>query len=147
MSIRNLTFSQFLPISLEEAWAFFSSPQNLNEITPPDMVFKITSDVPETMYQGMFITYNVSPLLGIQMEWVTEITHIEPQRYFVDEQRKGPYNIWHHEHHFEAVEGGVVMTDLLYYDVGKWLAGSIASFLIVDRKVKNIFEFRESKID
>ncbi len=147
MAIRSLTFSQFLPISLQEAWEFFSSPQNLNEITPPDMVFKITSEIPETMYAGMFITYKVSPLLGIQMEWITEITHVDPQRYFVDEQRKGPYKIWHHEHHFEAVEGGVVMTDRLYYDVGKSFVGSIASYLMVDRKVGDIFRFREQKLN
>lgn len=146
MAIRSLTFRQFLPVTLSEAWEFFSSPRNLNEITPPEMVFHITSDIPETMYEGMFITYKVSPLLGIPLEWVTEITHIQNQQYFIDEQRKGPYKIWHHEHHFEEAEGGVVMTDRLYYDVGKGWPGSLAAHLVVDRKVRSIFQFRTKKL-
>ena len=107
------------------------------------MVFKITSEVPEKMYEGLFITYKISPLLGIQLDWCTEITHVKDKQFFVDEQRKGPYNIWHHEHHFRAVEGGVLMTDILHYDIGKWVFGWIAGKLFVDAKVRGIFTYRK----
>lgn len=140
--MRKLVSKQFLPISITEAWDFFSSPKNLNEITPSDMVFHILSDIPEKMYEGMMIMYRLKPMLNIPVLWVTEITHIEDKRFFVDEQRKGPYNIWHHEHHFEEVEGGVLMTDILHYDIGKSIFGAIAGWLFVHKKVKGIFDYR-----
>ncbi|MBP6385119.1 MAG: SRPBCC family protein [Pseudarcicella sp.] len=141
-----LRSQQFLPISLSHAWDFFSSPKNLNEITPEDMVFKITSVLPEKMYQGMFITYKIAPVMNVPLDWVTEITQIEVNKYFVDEQRKGPYNIWHHEHHFQETQGGVLMTDILHYDIGMGVLGWIAGKLYVDAKVKGIFEYREKKL-
>lgn len=140
--MKRLYRQQWLPISLEEAWDFFSSPKNLNEITPEDMVFEIKSEVPDKMYQGMFIMYSIKPMLNIPMKWVTEITHVVDRKYFVDEQRVGPYNIWHHEHHFEEKDGGVLMTDILHYDVGKSFLGTIASKLFVDKKVQGIFDYR-----
>ena len=101
--------TQRLPISVEEAWKFFQSPENLAAITPDYMGFNILSETPDEMYPGLFIHYKVSPLLGIKMHWTTEITHVEAPTYFVDDQRVGPYSIWHHEHHFKAIEGGVEM--------------------------------------
>jgi ligand-binding SRPBCC domain-containing protein len=141
--MKKLVQEQFLPISIEKAWDFFATPKNLNEVTPKDMVFKIMGDIPEKMYQGMFIRYKITPMLNIQLDWCTEITHIQEGQFFVDEQRKGPYNIWHHEHHFKSVEGGVLMTDILHYDVGMGILGWIASKLFVDNKVKQIFEYRK----
>ena len=135
-----------LPITLQEAWDFFSSPNNLNKITPEEMIFKITSTVPEKMYEGLLITYKITPILNIPLDWVTEITHINEPHYFVDEQRKGPYRIWHHEHHFKATTTGTLMTDILHYDVGKSVFGWIAEKLYVDAQVKNIFKFRENKL-
>jgi len=135
-----------LPITLQEAWDFFSTPNNLNKITPEDMIFKITSTVPKKMYAGLLITYKITPLLNIPLEWVTEITHIEEPHYFVDELRKGPYRIWHHEHHFKATKEGTLMTDILYYDVGKSIFGWLAEKIYVDSKVKQIFKFREQKL-
>ena len=117
---------QFLPISIQQAWKFFATPRNLNEITPADMTFEITSPLPDKMYEGLIITYRIKPLLNIAVDWVTEITHIREMEFFIDEQRSGPYKIWHHEHHFKAVDGGVIMTDLLYYDIGKSIFGWIA---------------------
>lgn len=140
--MKRLERKQWLPISLDEAWDFFSSPQNLNEITPDEMVFEILTEVPPLMYEGLFVEYRIRPILNIPMRWVTEITHIKEKKYFIDEQRVGPYRIWHHEHHFEAHDGGVMMTDILYYDVGKGLLGKIASLLLVDTKVKGIFDYR-----
>jgi ligand-binding SRPBCC domain-containing protein len=135
-----------LPITLQQAWEFFSTPRNLNELTPDDVVFRITSDVPEKMYEGLFISYKVSPLLGIQLDWVTEITHINEFLFFVDEQRKGPYKVWHHEHHFKEISNSVLMTDLLHYDVGKSIFGWIAEKLFVDKKLKDIFAYRTEKL-
>lgn len=146
MSTKSLTTHQILPLTMAEAWDFFSSPRNLNEITPNDMTFVITSNVPEKMYEGLMITYKVSPFLKIPMNWVTEITHIREPFYFVDEQRIGPYRMWHHEHHFREVPGGVEMTDILHYNVGMGFIGRLASWLFVDRKVKSIFAFREQKL-
>jgi ligand-binding SRPBCC domain-containing protein len=141
--MKKLVQEQFLPISIEKAWDFFATPKNLNEVTPKDMVFKIMGDIPEKMYQGMFIRYKITPMLNIQLDWCTEITHIQEGQFFVDEQRKGPYNIWHHEHHFKSVEGGVLMTDILHYDIGLGILGWVASKLFVDAKVKQIFEYRK----
>lgn len=133
---------QFLPISLDLAWDFFASPKNLNAVTPKELYFEITSELPEKMYEGLIITYRIKPMLNISVDWCTEITHISNHQYFIDEQRKGPYKIWHHEHHFKKVEGGVIITDLLYYEIGKWIFGWLAGKLFVNKKVKKIFSYR-----
>lgn len=140
--MKKIKQEQFLPISLDEAWDFFATPVNLNKVTPGDMVFEITSDVPDKMYEGLIITYRIKPMLNIAVDWCTEITHIKEKQFFVDEQRKGPYNIWHHEHHFRESSGGVVMTDIVHYDVGKWVFGWLASKIFVDKKVEEIFKYR-----
>lgn len=136
-------FTQVLPVTTEKAWSFFSSPYNLNRITPPEMNFRIMNKVPEMVYEGMFIEYRVAPLAGITMEWVTEITHVHAPYYFVDEQRKGPYGIWHHEHHFEKVKDGVKMTDKLYYSLPFGILGKAVNNLIIRKKVLSIFEYRK----
>ncbi|WP_207429392.1 SRPBCC family protein [Pedobacter sp. SYSU D00535] len=134
---------QLLPISIEKAWYFFATPRNLNEITPPDLTFEITSNLPAQMYEGLIITYKIKPFLNIPMDWCTEITHISEKEYFIDEQRSGPYKIWHHEHHFKTVEGGVLMTDLVYYDIGFSVFGWLAGKLFVHRRVREIFAYRQ----
>ena len=138
--------NQFLPISIEKAWHFFSNPRNLNEITPNDMVFEIISELPDKMYEGLLINYRLKPMLNISVNWCTEITHIKENEYFVDEQRIGPYKMWHHEHHFEVVDNGILMTDILHYEIGKSIFGWLAGKLFVDKKVKEIFEFRQKKL-
>lgn len=145
--MKKLKREQFLPISVEKAWHFFATPHNLNELTPPDMVFEMTSELPEKMYEGLIITYRLKPVFNIPLHWCTEITHIKELHFFVDEQRKGPYNIWHHEHHFKAVEGGVLMTDILHYDIGKWIFGWLAGKIFVDKKVEQIFDYRYKKLE
>jgi ligand-binding SRPBCC domain-containing protein len=134
--------TQVLPISLEEAWAFFSSPKNLAKITPKELGFVVHGDVPEVMYPGLFIEYTVSPLLGIPMRWVTEITHVREGSYFVDEQRVGPYAIWHHEHFFESVPGGVKMTDVVHYKVPMGILGNLVHPWLVRPKLEQIFSYR-----
>lgn len=139
---------QFLPVSQEEAWAFISDPSNLKHITPESMGFEITSEgLPEKMYPGMIITYSVKPLLGIKTTWVTEITHVRERQYFVDEQRVGPYTIWHHEHHLEPAEGGVVMRDIVTYKPPLGVLGSMANKLIIRRKLRQIFRYREKALE
>ncbi|MDO9258083.1 MAG: SRPBCC family protein [Bacteroidales bacterium] len=145
--MQRFEYTQFVPASLDVVWDFFSSPANLSKITPPEMGFLITSPEQSEMYAGMFITYKVSPALGIKLDWVTEITEINNRKFFIDEQRKGPYNIWHHEHHFKEVDGGVEMHDILYYDVPFGFIGAIANMVFVRNKVKQIFAYREKRIE
>jgi ligand-binding SRPBCC domain-containing protein len=149
MKTYTVNFEQKLPISLEEAWAFFSSPLNLAKITPKSMAFVITSDysAQTKMYQGMIITYKVSPLLGIKLDWMTEITHVKEGAYFIDEQRFGPFKFWHHEHHFKAIEGGVLMTDKLIYGIPFGIFGQIANAITVSKQTKEIFSFREKAVE
>ena len=138
---------QRLPITVEEAWNFFQSPSNLATITPDYMGFNIMSEVPDQMYPGLFIDYKVSPLLGIKMNWTTEITHVDVPKYFVDEQRVGPYAIWHHEHHFKAIPGGVEMLDRVSYKIPLGILGKIAHPIIVRPKLEEIFDYRFTKVE
>lgn len=112
------------------------------------MAFVVTSDYTEgdKMYPGMIITYKVSPLPGIRLNWMTEITHAKEKEYFVDEQRFGPYALWHHQHHFKAIKGGVLMTDLLHYAIPYGFIGRMANSLLVAKKIRKIFDFREKAI-
>lgn len=149
MKTYTLNFQQKLPIPLPEAWDFFSSPVNLAAITPKTMNFIITSDyTTETkMYEGMIITYKVSPLLGIKMDWMTEITAVKEGEYFIDEQRFGPFKFWHHEHHFKAIDGGVLMTDKLMYGIPFGFIGNLANRLIVAKQTQEIFNYREIAVE
>lgn len=144
--MRQLKAIQELPISIEEAWDFFSSPKNLGVITPKSLDFQIKSALPKTMYPGLFIEYTVKPMLGIPMTWVTEITYIKNLEYFVDEQRVGPYTIWHHEHFFKKINGGTEMTDLINYQVPMGAIGEIFEPFLVRPKLTDIFDFRRKKM-
>lgn len=143
-----LTFTQKLPITLAEAWDFFSSPHNLAKITPEDMAFTVTSDINtvEKMYPGMIITYKVAPVLGIKLNWMTEITQIMEGKYFIDEQRFGPYKFWHHQHHFKVVEGGTEMLDILTYGLPMGIFGQMANQIYVAGKLQQIFSYRKKKV-
>ncbi len=144
MAVYTLERAQQLPISIEEAWAFFSSPLNLREITPPYMRFEVLSDPKwvQKMYPGQIITYTVRPLLGIPLFWMTEITHVRERAFFVDEQRIGPYALWHHQHHFIPIEGGVEMIDLVHYRPPLGLLGRWAHALFIRRQLEEIFDYR-----
>jgi ligand-binding SRPBCC domain-containing protein len=139
---------QKIPISLDEAWAYFSNPANLANITPDNMGFKTISKYHgDTMYAGQVIEYRVSPVLGIPLYWMTEITHVDDKKYFVDEQRYGPYSMWHHQHHFKAIEGGVEMTDIVHYKLPMWFLGDIANTLFVNKQLNGIFDYRFKKVE
>jgi len=143
-------FQREQPINstIQEVWKFMSSPQNLKRITPDSMGFDIlTSDLPEEIYAGMIISYKVRPLFGIPTTWVTEITHVVPQKYFVDEQRVGPYSLWHHQHIIEPFSEGVLMTDIVSYRPPFGPLGSIANTLVIRKKLNQIFEYRRRALE
>ena len=148
MAVYTLKTVQKIPVDIDKAWDFFSRPGNLQRITPREMNFIITTPfLSDKAYPGEIITYKVSPVAGIPLTWVTEITVVKDKEYFVDEQRFGPYSMWHHEHHFKIIEGGVEMTDMVYYKIPFWFLGDIANTLFVRSKLEAIFTHRFQKIE
>lgn len=148
MGFYQLHKTQKIPATVEKVWDFISSPANLKKITPAYMGFDITSkNLPAKMYPGMIISYKVSPVFGIKTTWVTEITQVKEQEYFVDEQRVGPYSLWHHEHKIESIPGGVLMTDIVSYKPPYGVLGSIANALLIKNKLKEIFDFRTVAVE
>ena len=147
MKVYTLKAIQNLSIGIGEAWEFFSNPNNLKVITPEWLNFKVTSKLPDKMYGGMIINYKVHPLLGIPVNWVTEITHVKEPFYFVDEQRFGPYKFWHHQHHFKETENGIEMTDIVNYALPFDPFSRIINSLVVKNRVGEIFRFREKKLE
>ncbi len=148
MKIYKKEWKQTIPGSLDEIWNFFSRPENLDELTPKDMKFQILTDIKDRpMYEGMLIQYKVSPLLNIKMNWTTEITNIKDKSYFIDQQRFGPYQLWHHQHHFKEVKEGILMTDILHYAIGYSFIGNIANALFVSGRIQEIFDYRYQKVE
>lgn len=146
--VYSLKTVQRIPIPLAQAWDFFSKPDNLKEITPNNLGFSIISQHHgERMYAGQIIEYKVKPLLGIPLYWMTEITHVQDQQFFVDEQRFGPYSLWHHQHHFKEIPGGVEMTDIVHYKLPLWFLGDIAQGLFVKKQLQGIFDYRFKKVE
>ena len=146
--IYTLEAKQELNISLNLAWDYFSSTNNLANITPPKMGFDITSKVDRKVYQGQIITYKVSPVPFVKTNWVTEITAVKEHEFFIDEQRFGPYSMWHHEHFFEALpNGNTLMSDKISYKIPFGFLGSIAQTLFVKKQLKEIFSYRKQVLD
>ncbi|WP_207495094.1 SRPBCC family protein [Aridibaculum aurantiacum] len=146
--VYSLRAVQRIPVTLQEAWDFFSRPDNLADITPNDMGFVVRSTShSKEMYPGQLIEYTVRPLFGIPVYWMTEITHVQEPVYFVDEQRYGPYSLWHHQHHFKEIPGGVEMTDIVHYKIPFWFIGDIANTLLVRKKLQQIFDFRKQAVE
>jgi ligand-binding SRPBCC domain-containing protein len=146
MKIYTLHSKQNLPISLDEAWEFLSNPKNLKVITPEYMGFKTLSGDDREMFAGQIIQYIVTPVFGIPMKWVTEITHVNDKKYFVDEQRFGPYDLWHHKHFLKEISGGVEMEDIVDYKVPMGIIGQLVHPFLVKPKLNEIFEFRRKKL-
>ena len=145
MKIYTLTRSHKLPISLGEAWRFFSDPANLGAITPGYMNFKICYQSGEArMYPGQIIQYRVNIFPLLRLSWVTEITHVSEPYFFVDEQRFGPYKFWHHQHRFTQTTGGVEMTDIVNYGLPFGIFGRMVHALFVKRRLNTIFDHRNS---
>lgn len=148
MATFSLKTVQNIPVDLDTAWDFFSNPANLQAITPQNMGFQILSHHHGSkMYAGQIIEYKVKPVLGIPIYWMTEITHVENRKHFIDEQRFGPYQLWHHQHHFKEINGGVEMTDIVHYRNPLGFLGNIANSLFVKNQLKQIFEYRFQKVE
>ena len=146
MKIYTLQAKQNLPITMEEAWRFLSDPKNLKIITPDYMGFNIQSGADRPMFAGQIIEYLVTPILGIKTKWVTEITHVVDKEYFVDEQRFGPYALWHHKHFIKEIDGGIEMEDLLHYKLPFGFLGQLTHPFLVKPKLDEIFEYRKNKL-
>ena len=140
--VHRLERSIRLKITLDQAWDFFSDPRNLEIITPPSLGIRIVNEIPEKMYPGAIIVYTVRPILSIPLLWVTEITHVVEGERFVDEQRRGPYLLWHHEHTFRAVPGGVEVNDLVHYLLPFGPLGELVHSLFVNSQLRRIFDHR-----
>ncbi|MBC7849082.1 MAG: SRPBCC family protein [Chitinophagaceae bacterium] len=147
MSVHSFKTVQVIPIPLSEAWSFFSNPANLQAITPAAMKFEVISKFHgEKMYPGQIIEYTIRPLLGIPVYWMTEITQVAEGSFFIDEQRYGPYSLWHHQHHFKDLGNAVEMTDIVHYKVPLGWLGDVVDKLYVKNQLKEIFDFRFEEI-
>ncbi|MFB9077066.1 hypothetical protein ACFFLS_03510 [Flavobacterium procerum] len=147
MKLYKIETVQHINTTIEECWDFFSSPKNLQTITPENMSFIIQDFDGKRMYPGQIITYTLKPLLGIKISWVTEITHVKDNSYFIDSQLFGPYKLWHHKHFFEPTENGVKMTDIVHYALPFGYLGRLMNRLIVQDKLKTIFGYRRNKVE
>lgn len=148
MPVHTLERTQIIRAGLHQAWDFFSSPRNLERITPKSLDFHILSELPEKMYPGMMIRYRVRPLLGIPVTWVTEITHVKEGVFFIDEQRVGPYRMWHHEHHFRDLgDGRIEMLDRVTYQLPFGWLGEPVHALVVKQQLASIFDYRVRAVD
>lgn len=148
MAVRILEFKQFIPINLDQSWDFFSNPRNLELLTPSWLNMKIidTKSLPEEIYEGLIIRYQIHPLPFIKNEWLTEITHLKRKSYFVDEQRTGPYALWHHQHHFQETNAGVIMHDIVHYKLPGLFIGDLIGSRYVSKQLNKIFTYRSQKL-
>jgi ligand-binding SRPBCC domain-containing protein len=147
MNLYSLERKQILPINLTQSWGFFSNPLNLKEITPTWLSLNVTSQVPEKIYSGLLICYDVKPFLGITMGWITEILDVKEPYFFVDEQKKGPYSFWRHQHIFKETPDGVEVHDIVHYSLPLGVLGLFAHELFVRQQLKEIFDFRHQVLE
>lgn len=144
MAFYQFTRQQYIISDLQSVWNFIATPANLKKITPKSMGFDIVSkNMPERMYEGMIIEYMVKPFPFYRTQWVTEITHIKEGEFFVDEQRIGPYRMWHHEHWLIQDSKGILMTDIVSYSPPLGVLGRIANAWLIHRRLERIFDYRE----
>jgi len=148
MAIQRITDELLIPIPLDEAWDFFTNPRNLAQLTPKEMNFRhVFEPDEERVYKGMYLVYKVSPLAGIPLTWVTEITEVLPKKRFVDDQIKGPFARWHHIHEFEDRGDKTLIRDVLYYQMPLGFLGDIAHSLFAKKQVAQIFTFRKERME
>lgn len=141
-------WQQVVPAEMNAVWEFFSRPENLNKITPKDMDFEIVTKLEGLeMYPGMLVRYIVSPLPLMKSDWVTEITAMATHKYFIDEQRFGPFTFWHHQHHFKATDDGVLLTDILHYAVPFGPVGRMVNAIMINKRIDDIFTYRQAVIE
>lgn len=145
--IYKLEVSQKLNTSLEHAWNFFLNPDNISKITPSEMEFTINSVQSGQLHIGQIFTYKISIIPGFRTNWVIEITDMQEKKYFVNEQRTGPYKMWHHEHIFEEINDGVLLTDRVSYQLRCSIFGQLLHYIHIKNYLKEVFEFREKTLD
>ena len=148
MSYTQIIREQLVKTNIDDLWDFISSPKNLKKITHQNMGFIITSNnKDEIMYPGMIISYKVTPILNIPLTWITEITQVKDKKFFVDEQRVGPYKMWHHEHIFKVQDNGVLMKDIITYIPPFGILGEVGNYLFINKRVNQIFDFRSKVLE
>lgn len=147
MKVYRLQRKQLLSTDIHTAWKFFTDPENLSKITPGYIKFTITKQTSFEMYPGMLLYYKIKPLLKLTMTWITEITQVYEPVWFLDEQRKGPYRMWRHQHIFKEADGGVEMEDIMDYAMPFGLLGRLVHFLVVAKKLEGIFDFRREALE
>lgn len=147
MKVHSLSQEQKIPVPIDQAWEFFSSPRNLEAMTPPEMGFRIVSLPSEILYEGEIIEYSVKVLPGVWIPWVSEIKALQTGKSFVDDQISGPFKFWHHRHSFEETSGGTVVKDLIHYSVGFSFFGEIARVLVVTNQLEKMFKHRRLVLD
>ena len=140
--------TQIVNADIDTVWSFFSSPRNLSKITPPSMNFEII-DIggTEEMQNGQLIQYKVSPFPFLRVSWITEISYVQPKIFFADNQKKGPFSMWYHQHTFTPMVGGVEMTDHVTYAISFGIFGEFVNWLAVRHRVHKIFEYRRQQIE
>ena len=146
MYLHTFIRKQSLSTNINECWDFFSNPENLSLITPPEMNFIILTELPKEIYPGLIIQYKVSPLLSIPMNWVTEITQVNKPLFFIDEQRFGPYKFWHHQHIFKEIDGEIEITDIVHYRLPFGTIGNFLGSWLVKSQLNKIFDYRTQKM-
>jgi ligand-binding SRPBCC domain-containing protein len=146
MHLYRLSRCQHLPVDPERAWAFFAEPRNLPRITPGWLRFRLNAPPDGPMHPGLILSYRLTPLWRLPCRWVSEITHVDPPRLFVDEQRLGPYRLWHHLHRFEAAAGGVTIHDVVHYALPYGPLGRLLHYALVRKRLQAIFDFRRERL-
>jgi ligand-binding SRPBCC domain-containing protein len=147
MKLYTLRKTQKLPITLDKAWEFLCNPANLSKLTPSEMNMTIISGADRPMYAGQILQYSVTPLAGIKTKWVSEITHFENKKYFVDLQLYGPYALWHHKHFIHEIKGGVEMEDIIDYKVPLGILGQLMHPILVKPKLEQVFKYRREQLE
>ena len=139
---------QELCLSIEQCWEFFSNPANLKVLTPPSLRMDIEEkDNSPKIYPGMILSHTIRPFLNIPLQWISEITHILPFQYFIDEQLYGPYKFWHHEHRFRPSTKGVEVSDTIHYMMPYGYLGQAAHRLGIKQKIEEAFVFRKNTLE
>jgi ligand-binding SRPBCC domain-containing protein len=139
---------QIVDKQIDFLWDFFSKPSNLNKLTPEDVEFKIISGKSDDFYEGKIISYKIKPFKLVTLNWITEISKVKEESYFIDKQISGPYKMWHHEHHFKSNNDGTTeIIDKVKYKIPFYILGRISHKIFIKRKLIKIFNFRQKKIN
>ena len=142
MKIYQLFRRQVLKLTLQEAWDFFSSPYNLNTITPDFFHVTVTSKVPEKIYAGLMISYRMKAVFGIPMAWLSEVSHCEEPKRFVYQQRIGPFKFWSHEVCLTEQDQGIILEDIMFYAMPLGWLGEFINSVLIANKLEQIFDTR-----